>query len=400
MARERRDPVDCLAAAILLGRGLTQKQIGAQLAKGQPEISKCIKEAENRGFLRKKPALHLEKIPGDLLSRAYETIEVAELQSAVFQSLRALSDQSILTGVQIVRIPRGLDDHEEQLRHMAQFAASSIRDFLRAGIVIGVTFGMTLRYLTDRLEEVLKGDVRRPLTVFPLVGSFPYQEPPYRLARTSTAIARDLARIVSGKEDPLQLSLAALPAYVPREFQPHRDVFIAYCRSLPAFRKIFGDDPQTGLVRQADMILTAMGDMPTSSGGSPTLRARLDAESLDLNEMSRLAIGDVAGILLARPGHIPDNTKRLEEINDRFLGLRSEHLRECARRAASRPLDPGVVAIAHGEAKVGVVVEAVRADLVNRLVIDERLAIGVRDECRKEESRRPLQQDTKRRVVD
>jgi DNA-binding transcriptional regulator LsrR (DeoR family) len=61
-------------------------------------------------------------------------------------------------------------------------------------------------------------------------------------------------------------------------------------------------------------------------------------------------------------------------INDRWAGVRLEHLARCARAATGGEGRAGVIVLAVGRSKAEVVLECVRGGLVNELIVDHDLA--------------------------
>jgi DNA-binding transcriptional regulator LsrR (DeoR family) len=61
-------------------------------------------------------------------------------------------------------------------------------------------------------------------------------------------------------------------------------------------------------------------------------------------------------------------------INDRWAGVRLEHLARCARAATGGAGRAGVIVLAVGRSKAEVVLECVRGGLVNELIVDHDLA--------------------------
>src|SRR5205807_2708443 len=86
--------------------------------------------------------------------------------------------------------------------------------------------------------------------------------------------------------------------------------------------------------------------------------------------LDKLAIGDIGGIFLARE---ESTRERIEDINQRWTGIKEEHIRRCAKEAQQSDRS-GVIVVAVGSHKAEIIRECVRLGLVNELIIDYELA--------------------------
>ena len=87
--------------------------------------------------------------------------------------------------------------------------------------------------------------------------------------------------------------------------------------------------------------------------------------------MKPLAIGDLGGIIIPIPQN--KNDAHLQEISSRWMGVRKEHVFDCARLARVRTGRTGIVAVACGPQRAAVIIESVKMGLINELIIDKSL---------------------------
>jgi hypothetical protein len=104
----------------------------------------------------------------------------------------------------------------------------------------------------------------------------------------------------------------------------------------------------------------------------------MDYLNIKYEQISELVVGDVGGVLIPKP-HIKKGSpadKALRKISERWMGIRTEHIAQCAAKARdSGGMPPGVVVLGVGRYRASVVYECIRLGLVNELVIDEDMAL-------------------------
>ncbi len=387
------DKVLILEAAILAARGLGQEQIGQALGVNQTTVSRRLKRARELHYIvNPPPQLQLENIGRQDLDRAKSKVSAGHLRDQILPLLNGLAGEGgdLIFELSIVYTPihgRDKKEWDERLRVLCRSAAQRLPELLAGAERVGVAWGNTLRFLVDELISMGPRPVRGQPVVFPVVGTFPHtdKEHPYSISLTSTRVAIDLANVVHGEVPESQVTLAAVPAYIPVEFEHIRDELGSFYSKLPGYREVFGGPGGRNLVRYpnalmnaADMLLTGMGDMPSSQeeeGGSPSLRERLKHEDARQEDWSQICIGDISGVLLPRYEIETSKKERVYEINRRFIGVGLEDLQAIASRCtSSKGETAGVVCVAHDKSKAPTVIEAVRNRCVSRLFLDEDLA--------------------------
>ena len=151
-----------------------------------------------------------------------------------------------------------------------------------------------------------------------------------------------------------------------------------------AYQKIFmGVEGERPLIRCVDALLTGAGgdDKPMGfcNGDLRKFGGDMTAEAL-----KELVIGDVGGVLLARPGSSDKARRRVAELNAMWTGLKEEHLIHIATRAqddegTKANQRAGVILVCLGHRRAEVVYEAITRGFCTELVIDKSLAAGLRD---------------------
>jgi hypothetical protein len=174
----------------------------------------------------------------------------------------------------------------------------------------------------------------------------------------------------------VNLSLRGVQARIPKSVYEHDREGIA--RQLANYSKnykwIFGG-PGKPLIDRVAMILTGIGDVRTSTrAGEETPQAdpwyRETAEAEDA-EVLELAVGNIGGVWIARHDVSAEESRMVEQVNERWLGAQHADFRRCSLNAD--PVQrPGVVVLAVEPEKASIVLEALY--LVNVLVISRQLA--------------------------
>lgn len=386
----RESRLGLIEAAILAAAGFDQNSIRVELGITQGAVSKRIAKAIEAGYLRKRPIeyeLDHSAVASEDFTEAEFRVHRGKLLREVSDALQLQSEVASIQRITLVRAPsraRSADAWTQCLRAVADAGARRFDELLEDGHKVGVAWGYTGRYWVDAVIRLKRRMGVRSATVFPVAGSFPLLDSHYPLEMTSTAVARDLAEFLNGRPSTMQINLDVVPAFLPTEFADHREVFMKFFRTLSPMRAVFGGDlggPE-GLLAQADILVTGMGDMPTRDAeGSPSLKTRLRLEGVDLNRLAKVAVGDLGGTLLPRRDLSHADQDYLHGINSRFLGPSAEHYLACSRRAVENA-KPGVIAITHGAPKAAAVVQAVRMGLINELILDDMLAEAVVSLCR------------------
>jgi DNA-binding transcriptional regulator LsrR (DeoR family) len=171
-----------------------------------------------------------------------------------------------------------------------------------------------------------------------------------------------------------------VPAFIPDGFTRQELSGVRKLIELVrSYDQIFGQktpsQSETPLAEKLDMIVTSVGPAERPLGfGQGVL---FETGRITFEELQKLVIGDVGGVCFARPDLSKTDSQTLARVNERWTGLRREHLLACAARArrSPDPFDgpPGVVVISGGRARARVIYELVKLGLINHLIIDDEL---------------------------
>jgi hypothetical protein len=93
----------------------------------------------------------------------------------------------------------------------------------------------------------------------------------------------------------------------------------------------------------------------------------------DASRLLRLVYGDVAGVLMEKPGLNHSDRTFLEGIHNSWTGVKEEHLRLCAEKACAGK-GVGVAVYAVDKSRAEPILEAIRRGLVTHLVTEMGLA--------------------------
>jgi DNA-binding transcriptional regulator LsrR (DeoR family) len=193
---------------------------------------------------------------------------------------------------------------------------------------------------------------------------------------SSSSLAAQLDETMNGGTAHAR-SLAAVPALIPEGFTP-REVQVVHklIGQVTAYREIFqqremDEGYQAPWIDQLDTVLTGIGSAATSLRYSDD--ALIKTGGIDRDRLSRLVIGDISGILFARPDLSRSQRAELERIETRWTGIREHQMQRCAAQAFHQGT-PGVIVMAVGADRAESVCESVKRGLVNALVIDGALA--------------------------
>jgi DNA-binding transcriptional regulator LsrR (DeoR family) len=360
---------------------LTQQAIGSRANLGtQAQVSRLLAEARAKGYLREVFEFPADMPPDERreLQRKLELSfykEHAHLEAALAQRARNLCRTRSDGGnpfkrLHVVATP---DWHEgdEKARTDAFGAFGANAAEIVAGYVdeadsCSVAWGRTIDATVQRIRSGRKPP--GPGKVFMPIAGEPINYEPNGVSPSDAA--RILAAAWTGSEPPL--SLRGGPARIPKSVYEHdRDGIAREMASYSKnYRRIFARPG--GLIENVAMILTGIGDATTSKRigeqADPWYWETADAEDPDV---LGLAVGNIGGVWIARDGLGESDTRKVEQVNKRWLGAQHDDFRRCSLSGGESGR-PGVVALAVEPAKATIVLEALY--LVNVLIISRQLA--------------------------
>jgi DNA-binding transcriptional regulator LsrR (DeoR family) len=352
-----------LQVAYLTALGLSQNDIAARLRMSQPEVSRLLTIARSKEFL----TLAVKWPEGG----GYDRTAIQALVYPRFDELKAALDAEAARrhGVPISQIhvvhlgTRGANAYHE----FGEQAARLLTDLFAHAHIAAVAWGHTVLAAVNAIAA-MSVKARPSMTILPISG-----EP---LNNTENGVSPSTAaKRLATSYGCTYRSLRGIPSRIPKSMKGgDADVVRRFFRWSKDYSAIFGPDANEPLINQVDMIVMGVGDA-ASSKADPFFRETCDAEGMQPDDLTEIAVGNLGGIWLAPDGARKSVQASVDAINERGLGIQARHFDDCARRAAGKPEAPGVVAMARGKAKAAIVKRA--AGMVNRFIIDEALADAI-----------------------
>lgn len=282
---------------------LSQEEIGARYNTSRSTVSRLLKQARELGILR---------------------IGIQEPESSYTDLEDALERRYGLR--EAVVVPEG-ESAEATLERLGEGGAWYLQRAIRPGMVVGVSWGWTLRKVAEALRPQSVEDV----TVVPMIGGSGRTDPKVH----ANQIANRIARAFDGDWLPLHAPALA---------------------STPDLRNTLMADPATeevmSLARRAGVALVGIG---SPNEGSTMIQTGY----LGPEEMERVRAAGAVGDILSQYFDA-DGRPAVPEIARRVVGLPLEDLRRL----------PLVVGVAGGPAKVPAIRGALAGRFLSVLVTD------------------------------
>lgn len=358
-----------LQCALLLAQDptLSQEAIANRLElgpKGQGEVSKLLKHARDRGWLRW--SFHWPpQIPTDERVRLERETGFQQLDE-LHKKVKGWTVENPLTGmptmksdgIHVVELPA---DANGPSRPFGMRAAEVVVRLLHEARTCAVAWGRTVESVVEAVPLQPPAPERQFL---PICG-----EPlNYRSDFSPSVAAAMLARAYQVPGSNLR-SLQGVPARVPADMAQWVHVIKEFASRSKDYRAIFGRaDSPNAPIASVDMVLTGAGSA-LGSAGEPWYQEATECEP-ELN-LENVSVGNIGGVWLPRPGISEESRQLLDQANSRWLGISIKHFTNVARRATWEHT-PGVVLVAADADKREIVRAAL--PLVNHLIISRELA--------------------------
>jgi DNA-binding transcriptional regulator LsrR (DeoR family) len=251
----------------------------------------------------------------------------------------------------------------ERFLAFGQQAASYVVPLIKQARTCAVAWGRTVNCV---VEAVPKQSTPSPTLRFMPISGEPINHTDTGVS-PSTA-AKKLAQAFGCDEH--CLSLQGVAARIPKEFDASAKTIRRFVNMCRAYEEIFGGkDP---LIDNVDLIVSGIGDIDSSTS-DPWFRETAECEGI--NDLSQIAAGNVGGVWIPKDPRSTAQSRRIAQVNQRWLGIQREHFENCARRGDRRDGGPGVVVLALEPAKAAIVLRAM--GMVNHLIIEHDLAEAI-----------------------
>lgn len=385
-----------------------QDQIAEHLGIKQPDVSRRLKFAEERGWLSRPTFLRGKDITDQRLLEIENAFyrHLPDLRRAIEILARQKRPVDPPPKVHVFYSGPTATDKEGYHKRQQLFgwnAALYIRELIPQMHRIGVAWGKTIARLIDGLRP-LHPKFEKGTLFFPVSGE-PLRE--HGEENSATTLASGLQAFVEGgpHDGPgLDMVIPCIPDHF-NETITH-DIKQSLLGQVEGYRRIFlGDGGHGRLIDEIDTLITGVGTASKTST-DPWLIERVNAMQNDppltREDFEAYTFGDIGGVYLLRPDLAQRiaarNAKsasgsgkpahernaiveaKVKRINAQWTGIQREHIARCADRARASEQTPGVIVLAIGRAKSEAVIEAVNQSLVNHLLIDQDLAEALVEE--------------------
>lgn len=358
------------AHALCRGPHVTQDSIARELNVSQSQVSRLLRLAREARWLVDRP-LFIPPEPGDPYFDIW-----CEVESQFVLSKRLENKFRSYYGEPLRRVVvvDGIGEAYSQGAAEALLPILSELDPQRGAISsLGVTWGRNIRYVIQALRQLVPEPIRpadQPLTLVPLCGE-PFQDREDPQTFNSSALAWELHQVVNVRGSPSPLSIAGVYAFIPQRYRGQAETILDFYRLGSAYAAIF--PKEGGLAASLDAVLTAIG-VPGERYPGVFLRERLALGDLTPDELGSV-LGDVSGILIPRKNAKPRLARKVQQLNERWTGVKQEHLVSCARRAG---LGPGVIIVAQSQDRAALIHRCCREEkMINTLLISRVLAEAI-----------------------
>jgi DNA-binding transcriptional regulator LsrR (DeoR family) len=344
-------------------------------------VSRLLAEARAKGYLREVFEFPAD-MPPDERHQVQRQLELsfypghANLEKALTTRARALCRIRADGGnpfkrLHVVATPtRHEGDEKARTDALGAFGAAAaeiVAGYIDEAPSCSVAWGRTIDATVRRIRSRSKTSDK---TFFPIAGE-PMNHAPRGVSPS------DAARILADAwPDSKHRSLRGWPARIPKSVDQNDKNGIAreMASYSDTYREIF--ERPGGLIEDVAMILTGIGDVTTSKRTGEqadpwyleTAEAKYEAEDQDV---LGLTVGNIGGIWIARDGLDEADTRKVDQVNKRWLGAQHDDFRRCSLSGGESG-HPGVVVLAVEPDKAAIVLEALY--LVNVLIISRQLA--------------------------
>jgi DNA-binding transcriptional regulator LsrR (DeoR family) len=360
-----------LAAAYLRSEQKLQEEIAEILKISQPEVSRLLKRAVKKKWLAyPPPTFRCSEDSRELWERAH---------ARFFSSEKLLTRLRACEPPAVSRLKKVSIYYGEPGGQFNRTVLPAVEAVFADAVVMGVTWGRTVRGLVTTLRDALQRPLRadRPVRFVPLCGEL-LQDPDDRIEHSSSALAASLHELVNGTRagGGAPPSLRGIPAFIPSGFNASEVKTIRrFMRQFAGYAAVFGaEGNQNGdaLAHQVDTMLTSVGAVAAGRRGI-FLSERVRLGELSEAELMETVAGDLGGLIIPRGKLNPVQARHIAAMNQRWTGIKQHDLERCAETAA-RGKRPGVIVLAPDRHRRDIVVRAVELGLINQLIISRELA--------------------------
>jgi DNA-binding transcriptional regulator LsrR (DeoR family) len=357
------------AAYMRATHNMSQMEIGHILGGlSQPQVSRLLAHAEKRKYLVIEQRFARELFSTDWIRQIDELLAPSGLSVDLNEYCQRMD----------IRTPRirvfesGPGSTEGALaQRRARFgrtAAGRIIELIENSNVVGVAWGRTIKALADGIALSRQPLIKKRQITFAAVCAelVSLAQHGYSASRLADYLDETFNEMPGGSPQ-----LTGFPAYIPSHYDKDmRDSIWRFISDTPAYHRVFSG-PEA-LIHRMDMLISSVGSSKTPVLGS--FEELVHAAGLKADDVKRLVVGDLGGILIPKTGLSMEKEQLIEELNDMWTGIKTEHVHAIAERAFENPAQSGVVVVALQAERGETAFELIGRGLVNELIVDHAAA--------------------------
>lgn len=261
-------------------------------------------------------------------------IYIRELWERELEIEKRIQEKFGLKAIRVVQLNE--TERSKGVSRIGEVAAYYLDSIVKQNMIIGISGGNTLYNIIGYLSKKNRKNI--PITVVPIMGSFPVKG----LGRDTADLTKNLAMAYGGSYQYLYAPLFVSKADIRNSL--NEDVHIKEVLNT---------------ARNADIVLTSVGSVAERSWSTYL--------SEDIwNVLERKGVVGYIG------GHFFDSegNEVITSLLDRMIGVDMKDLKACQN----------LICVAYGEEKARACLGALRAGLVDTLIVDEKCAGKIMEE--------------------
>jgi DNA-binding transcriptional regulator LsrR (DeoR family) len=348
---------------------MSQVEIGHVLGGlSQPQVSRLLAHAERQNYL-----VIEQRFASELFSDGWiRQIDEMLAPSGMAADLNNYCQRAGIHTPRMRVFESGPGNTEVALaQRRARFgrtAAGRLIELIEKSSNVGVAWGRTIKALTDGITAS-----RQPLNKNRQITFSPVCAELVSLAHHGYSSSRlaDILDEAFNKAPGQGPQLTGFPAYIPRHYDVEMRASIwRFISDTPGHHRVFsGPD---ALIHQMDMLISSIGSANTPVLGS--FDELVLAGGLKANDLRQLVIGDLGGILVPKTGLSKAKQALIDDLNELWTGMKTEHVHAIAERAFADNRLSGVVVVAIQTERGDTAFELICRGLVNELILDQSAA--------------------------
>jgi hypothetical protein len=348
---------------------MSQSEIGHVLGGlSQPQVSRLLAHAEKENYLIIEQRFASELFSDDWIRQIDEMLA----PSGMTTDLNKFCQRAGIHTPRIRVFESGPGNTEGALaQRRARFgrtAAGRLIELIEKSCNVGVAWGRTIKALTDGIAASRQPlNKNRHITFSPvcaeLISLVQYGYSSSRLADTLD----EAFNKVPG-ESP---QLTGFPAYIPRHYDAKMRASIwRFISDTPGYQRVFSSPD--ALIHKMDMLISSIGSTNTPVLGN--FEELVSAGGIKANDLRQLVIGDLGGILIPKIGLSKVKQTLIDDLNELWTGMKTDHVHRIAERAFTNQKLSGVVVVAIQAERGDTAFELICREMVNELILDHAAA--------------------------